>query len=148
MRTEIRRDPEALWCVEDVTRYLAVPVESIDKMISERSIPHLSIGEHLRFRRSDIDRWLDLMAVPCQDQALRPQPRSTNTASGSSPGSSSIHTSVSTGSNLSTLASVAFQDGKKVLRRPGPVSSRGTRASLSSGAREAAGGSARFPGHP
>ena len=72
MRTKTRRAAETLWSVEDVAEYLAVPVQSIDKMISERCIPHLLIGEHLRFRRSDIDRWLDLLVVPCRGQALRP----------------------------------------------------------------------------
>jgi len=72
MRNEIRRETEALWSIEDVAEYLAVPVQSIDKMIAERRIPHLLIGEHLRFRKADIDRWLDLLVVPCQGQALRP----------------------------------------------------------------------------
>jgi excisionase family DNA binding protein len=63
---------KTLWNVEDVAEYLAVPVQSVCEMVSERCIPHLSIGEHLRFRRSDIDRWLDLLVVPCRSQALRP----------------------------------------------------------------------------
>ena len=72
MRTDKRGSAETLWSVEDVAKYLAVPVQSVQKMISERCIPHLLIGEHLRFRRSDIDRWLDLLVVPCRGQALRP----------------------------------------------------------------------------
>lgn len=72
MRTKTRRDVEALLTVEDVAEYLAVPIESIHEMIAKRSIPHLTICEHLRFRKSDIDRWLDLLAVPCLDQAPRP----------------------------------------------------------------------------
>lgn len=79
MRTDKRGSAETLWIVEDVAEYLAVPVQSVQKMISERCIPHLLIGEHLRFRRSDIDRWLDLLVVPCRGQALRPASRTVDT---------------------------------------------------------------------
>jgi len=72
MKAEIRRDAEALWKIEDVAEYLAVPVQSVREMVSERCIPHLAIREHLRFRKSDIDRWLDLFVVPCRSQAALP----------------------------------------------------------------------------
>lgn len=68
----MRRDIETLWSVEDVADYLAMPVQSIYEMTAQRCIPHLKIGEHLRFRRADIDRWLDSLAVPCLDLAPRP----------------------------------------------------------------------------
>ena len=72
MKTKIGGDAEKLWNVEDVAEYLSMPVQSVREMVSERYIPHLLIREHLRFRRSDIDRWLDLLVVPCRSQAVRP----------------------------------------------------------------------------
>jgi excisionase family DNA binding protein len=57
---------EALWGIEDVAAYLGVPVGSIYKMTAETArlrIPHLKIGGRLRFRKADIDRWLDLLLV-------------------------------------------------------------------------------------
>jgi excisionase family DNA binding protein len=72
MKTKIGGDAEKLWNVEDVAEYLSMPVQSVCEIVSERYIPHLSIRKHLRFRRSDIDRWLDLFVVPCHSEAVRP----------------------------------------------------------------------------
>ena len=55
-----------LWSIEEVGRYLQVPVSSIYKMTARGAatpIPHIRIGGRLRFRRDDIDRWVSLMAT-------------------------------------------------------------------------------------
>ena len=57
---------ERLWVIEDVAQYLGIPRSSVYKMTSARSknpIPHLKIGGLLRFRKPEIDQWLDLWAV-------------------------------------------------------------------------------------
>jgi len=49
-----------------VAAYLQVPVGAIYRMTGRRAamrIPHIRIGNRLRFRRSDIDRWLSLLTV-------------------------------------------------------------------------------------
>ena len=51
----------ALWDIEAVSEYLRVPVSSIYKMTgpsARHRIPHMRIGGRLRFRQTDIDRWL------------------------------------------------------------------------------------------
>lgn len=56
----------ALWDVADVSAYLQVPVSSIYKMTARRAvvrIPHIRIGGKLRFRQSDVDRWLTLLTT-------------------------------------------------------------------------------------
>lgn len=68
----MQSEREPLWRIEDVAEYLAVPVHDVHKMVAQRSIPHFKIGEYLRFRRSDIDQWLDGLAVRCLDRAPRP----------------------------------------------------------------------------
>jgi excisionase family DNA binding protein len=68
---DVRGSEEALWSVDDIAEYLAMLVRDVHELVAQRSIPHLKIGEHLRFRRGDIDRWLDLKAVPCAGQASR-----------------------------------------------------------------------------
>jgi len=68
----MRKHFDTLWTVEDLAEYLAVPVQDVQEMISQKSIPHVKIGEHMRFRRSEIDRWLDRLAVPCLDRTSRP----------------------------------------------------------------------------
>jgi excisionase family DNA binding protein len=55
-----------LWSIEEVSRYLQVPVSSIYKMTARRSvtaIPHVRIGGRLRFRQQDIDQWLTLLTT-------------------------------------------------------------------------------------
>jgi excisionase family DNA binding protein len=71
----MRKFADALWTVEDLADYIAVPVRDIHELVAQRCIPHFKIGEHLRFRRSEIDRWLACLAVPCLDSASRPLAR-------------------------------------------------------------------------
>jgi len=62
--------PEGLWGVTDVSRYLQIPVSSIYKMTAQHAavpIPHIRIGGKLRFRRTDIDRWLALLTTTSSD---------------------------------------------------------------------------------
>jgi excisionase family DNA binding protein len=56
----------ALWDIADVSAYLQVPVSCIYKMTARRAvvrIPHIRIGRKLRFRQSDVDRWLTLLTT-------------------------------------------------------------------------------------
>ena len=55
-----------LWTIADVADYLQVPVSSIYKMTGPKSalrIPHVRLAGRLRFRQSDIDEWLEVLAV-------------------------------------------------------------------------------------
>lgn len=55
---------ERLWDVEEVARFLHVPVNAIYGMTrrdTRNPIPHIKVGNRLRFRRSDIEQWLDLL---------------------------------------------------------------------------------------
>lgn len=56
----------SLWTIQDVSRYLSVPVSSLYKMTARKAvlrIPHIRIGGKVRFRQADIDRWLQLLTV-------------------------------------------------------------------------------------
>jgi excisionase family DNA binding protein len=60
------REAEPLWSIEDVAAYLKISEMSVYKMTrrgAPNPIPHVKLGGLLRFRRRDIDRWLDLLAV-------------------------------------------------------------------------------------
>ena len=57
------KDAEALWSIGDAAAYLGIPKMSVYKMTSAGTIPHLKLGGRLRFRKADIDRWLDLLLV-------------------------------------------------------------------------------------
>lgn len=61
-----RADRSALWDITDVSAYLQVPVSSVYKMTARKAavrIPHIRIGSKLRFRPSDVDRWLTLLTT-------------------------------------------------------------------------------------
>ena len=57
---------DGLWDITDVAAYLRIPVSSIYKMTARKAavrIPHIRIGGKLRFRRSDVDRWLTVLTT-------------------------------------------------------------------------------------
>ena len=61
-----RADRGSLWDIAEVSAYLQIPVSSIYKMTARKSavrIPHIRIGAKLRFRQSDVDRWLTLLTT-------------------------------------------------------------------------------------
>ena len=50
---------EPLMTVKDLSSYLNIPVSSLYKWVSEKRIPHYKLRERLRFRREDIDAWME-----------------------------------------------------------------------------------------
>lgn len=65
-RTGANPSPGNLWDIANVSTYLQIPVSSIYKMTARKAvvrIPHIRIGGKLRFRQSDVDRWLTLLTT-------------------------------------------------------------------------------------
>ena len=57
---------QGLWRITEVAQYLGVPLSSVYKMTSPTGrlrIPHVRIAGRLRFRKADIDRWLEVLTV-------------------------------------------------------------------------------------
>jgi len=57
---------KSVWTVQEAAAYLALPVNSLYKMTGPKArlrVPHIRIAGRLRFRRADLDRWLDLLSV-------------------------------------------------------------------------------------
>lgn len=55
-----------LWKTPDVAQYLGIPLSSVYKMTGRKSrirLPHIRIAGKVRFRKDDIDRWLEQFAV-------------------------------------------------------------------------------------
>jgi len=50
---------EKLMTLEEVAEYLRLSVHTIYKMAQKRKIPALKAGKKWRFRKEDIDRWLE-----------------------------------------------------------------------------------------
>jgi excisionase family DNA binding protein len=61
---------QCLWKISDVAQYLGIPLSSVYKMTGPKSalrIPHVRIAGKVRFRKADIDQWLDLLTVSSND---------------------------------------------------------------------------------
>jgi excisionase family DNA binding protein len=55
--------------LEDVSKYLDIPMKTLRKWRLDGSGPRaFKVGRHLRFRRSDVDEWLEERA----DEPNRP----------------------------------------------------------------------------
>lgn len=57
---------QCLWKISDVAQYLGIPLSSVYKMTGPKSalrIPHIRIAGKVRFRKADIDQWLDQFMV-------------------------------------------------------------------------------------
>jgi excisionase family DNA binding protein len=57
---------ETLWTIDDAAAYLRVPVSSVYKMTARKArlrIPHIRIAGRLRFRKTDLDSWLELLSI-------------------------------------------------------------------------------------
>ena len=50
---------ERLLTVQDISSLLRVPKSYVYWLTHQRKIPHMKINGHLRFRQSDIDKWLN-----------------------------------------------------------------------------------------
>ncbi len=58
--------PQPLWKIADVALYLGIPLKSVYSMTGPKAvirIPHIRIAGKVRFRRADIDLWLDQCMV-------------------------------------------------------------------------------------
>jgi excisionase family DNA binding protein len=56
---------DRLMTADDVAGYLQVPLETIYKWRHKGSGPlAIKVGRHLRYRRSDVDVWLEGLATP------------------------------------------------------------------------------------
>ncbi len=61
---------QCLWKISDVAQYLGIPLSSVYKMTGPKSalrIPHIRIAGKVRFRKPDIDQWLDQLMVSTND---------------------------------------------------------------------------------
>jgi excisionase family DNA binding protein len=57
---------EQLWTIGDAATYLRVPVSSVYKMTARKArvrIPHIRIAGRIRFRKTDLDSWLELLSI-------------------------------------------------------------------------------------
>ena len=53
--------------IQDLSRYLGIKTGTLYVMVEERSIPHYRVGKLIRFKRSEIDEWMEGNRKECVD---------------------------------------------------------------------------------
>jgi len=48
-----------LWSVDRLAQYLDVPVATVRDWCYKRKIPFIKAGRHVRFKFSDVEKWLE-----------------------------------------------------------------------------------------
>ena len=56
-------DPDVIFDVKGLSEYLRVNPSWVYKAVSLKAIPYFKAGKFPRFRKRDIDRWAETMAV-------------------------------------------------------------------------------------
>jgi excisionase family DNA binding protein len=70
----INEDTRRVWTISEAAVYLSVPVNSLYKMTGPKArlrVPHIRIAGRLRFRKADLDRWLDVLSVSNLDMLAK-----------------------------------------------------------------------------
>jgi excisionase family DNA binding protein len=49
----------SLWTIEDLSEFLKLPVKTLYTWVSQKRLPHLKLGNRLRFRQKEIEKWLN-----------------------------------------------------------------------------------------
>ncbi len=55
---------DSLLGVKELAEYIGVSVQWVYERVQLKEIPYIKVGKLLRFRKSDIDTWLDDLKIP------------------------------------------------------------------------------------
>ena len=58
---------DTLFTVKSLARYLGTSTKWVYERVQLNEIPHIKMGKHVRFKKSEIDRWLDNLKVSAMD---------------------------------------------------------------------------------
>ncbi len=53
--------------IQDLSQFLGVKVSTLYAMVEERKLPHFRIGRLIRFKKSEIELWLEGQRQECAD---------------------------------------------------------------------------------
>ncbi len=65
---------ERLLTADEVAELLAVPVSWVRESTRSGAMPHVELGRYRRYRREDVDAWLESCSRPGRPVALRSRP--------------------------------------------------------------------------
>jgi excisionase family DNA binding protein len=67
-----KKQEDTLFTVETLADYLKVSKQWIYERVRLKEIPYIKVGKLLRFRKSDIDKWLCGLRVPAASSPALP----------------------------------------------------------------------------
>jgi excisionase family DNA binding protein len=59
-----QRQEDLIFDVKGLSEYLKVDTSWIYKHVSLKSIPHFKVGKYTRFRKKDIEKWIESHKIP------------------------------------------------------------------------------------
>lgn len=68
---------DTLFTVKSLSKYLDVSDQWLYERTQLKEIPYIKVGKHVRFKKSDIDNWLDGLRIPSMN-SLSSIPKSLN----------------------------------------------------------------------
>ena len=60
-------DDNSLLSVESLAAYLSVSKQWVYERVSLNEIPHIKIGKFPRFKKTDIDKWIESQKIPAMN---------------------------------------------------------------------------------
>ena len=64
----VHRDDDPLLTVQTLAKYLRVSPQWIYERVQLKEIPHAKIGKYPRFRKAEIDLWIDSLKIPAANK--------------------------------------------------------------------------------
>ena len=71
LMTENKEKNDFLFTVKSLANYLGVSTQWVYERVHLKEIPYIKIGKFPRFRKSDIDQWLDAQKIPAMNPLTR-----------------------------------------------------------------------------
>jgi excisionase family DNA binding protein len=62
----VRFDERRNWATEEAAEYLGCTTDTLKVWTSKRRVPFVRVGRLVRFRKRDLDEWLDQNLVPAE----------------------------------------------------------------------------------
>ena len=62
----VRFDGQRNWPNEEAAEYLGCTPDTLKVWVSKRRVPFVRVGRLVRFRKADLDAWLEDNAVPAE----------------------------------------------------------------------------------
>jgi len=57
--------------IQEIASYLGIKVSTIYALVERRGIPHYKVGRLVRFKKTEVDEWMDLQKKPANGITVR-----------------------------------------------------------------------------